>query len=966
MEVPRMSQYLGVLMLLLTSSTAYPQVERGCYIETEDGNLILGSDDFRWQLDLSNGVHAIFVENRLTGKRIDLGGGPECGLRFSAAQQRIELLGWKQAAGGNKASAPNEEHGFRIGFHQPEFDDSQWQNTDSPWVLSSGPGGTPRSPNPDGYNWYRVAFELPEATGESVSFGLGGCGIYDFGEQRFFVNGVLIGERRVEQAWTEPGLVTLNPDDSLYRTLRFGERNVLAVQAWSQFDCRPARLRHIDPNRHYETTRILLLGDQFVSIGTAFQDVVVTGARNVEVLVGTREAHHIQIALDTAPSLGELYLHYEWRADEPALRKWLAFKNTSDAEQLLLDVNLGDYRIDVPVTEGFRGLPIYLGDAVFASIAHPSGVTQGSEERARLRLFPGCYLQPGEVYTSKQAVWGMARVNEARKAFWDYIVSRSMRRKSVGIKTSLHYDALGAAWGRPHAWGRLDPPSEEVCLSIMDTMEELQSQFGLRFDYFWMDAGWWEYEKRFGLKVWNETTFPNGPRRIIERANELGVHFGLWLTGGCTVPPEVQDHWRSVLSHHLVDYGIEGVKHDGMQPRCFSHEHAEQRLHLPGKYSVEPIQDANIRIYAHARELCPHIWLFLYWGHDSPWWLLHGNTTFDTGLNMEMQTPSAYPTLYDRDTFMLMLDQAQQYRHDTPVVGRDSLGVWMTTGWAPLGYERWIENLVLDICRGTGVLHLWADLRRFSDEDVAVLSHIAKVFKAHPESFLNSQPIIGDPWKGEPYGYACSDGQHIFVVVNNPTWQDQQVSVRLDESLAVESDGEWNLYRHYPRPARLVTPHRSKWRFDESISWYLRPFEVLLLQLAPVREAPVLNEPLQEAQLRETPPLPPAQQLNLSFERAETSVIHVRGDIEPCPKNAVLALVFHASHRVVVLPGSTIGDREVGPSDYSLIPGIRSAPWRVVRIPVEASSASRRIELFLEASHPQHVKQSAFLIPEAP
>ena len=960
-----MSQCLGVLMLLLSSSTALPQSERGCYIEKGEDNLILGSDAFRWQLDLSKGAHAVFMENHLTGGRIDLGDGPECGLRFSAAQQRIELLGWKQAAGGD-ANVPDEENGIRLGFHRPEFDDSQWQDTDSPWVLSSGPGGTPRSPNPDGYNWYRVAFELPETTGQPVAFGLGGCGIYDFGEQRFFVNGVLIGERRVQQEWTDPSLVTLNPDDAHYRALRFGERNVLAVQAWSQFDCRPARLRRIDPDRHYESTRILLLSDQFVSIGAAFQDAAVTGTKNVEVLVGTQEAHHIQIDLDTEPSIGELHLNYEWKADGPALRKWLTFKNTSDAEQLLLDVDLGDYRIDVPVTEGFRGLPIYLDDAVFASIAHPSGVTQGGGGRARLRLFPGRYLQPGETYTSKQAVWGMASAGEARKAFWDYITSRSMRQKVVGTKTSLHYDALGAAWGRPHAWGRLDPPSEAVCLSIMDKMEEAQSEFGLQFDYFWMDAGWWEFEKRFGLKVWNETTFPNGPRRIIERANEIGMRFGLWLTGGCTVPAEVQDHWRSVLSHHLVDHGIEGIKHDGMQPRCFNREHAEKRLHLPGKYSVEPIQDANIQIYAHARELRPHIWLFLYWGHDSPWWLLHGNTTFDTGLNMEMQTPSAYPTLYDRDTFMLMLDQAQQYRHDTPAFGRDSLGVWMTTGWAPLGFERWLENLVLDICRGTGVLHLWTDLRRFSDEDIAALTHIAKVFKAHPESFLNSKPIIGDPWKGEPYGYACSDGRNVFVAVNNPTWRDQRVDLRLDESIGVERHEAWNLYRHYPRPVRLVTPHRSKWRFDESVSWYLRPFEVILLQLAPVGETSDLVEAFQEAQLCETPPASPTQQLDLSFEKAETSVIHVRGAIEPCSEKALLALVFHASHRVAVLPGSTIGVREIGRGDYSLVPGVRSAPWRVVKIPVEASPARRSIELFLEASHPPDVKKSAYLIPEGP
>ena len=71
---------------------------------------------------------------------------------------------------------------------------------------------------------------------------------------------------------------------------------------------------------------MLALGEQFVAVGTPFQDVRVTraslsngNAQSVDWMSAGNDTQALR--LETDPSVGMLTLHYEWTADEPALGK---------------------------------------------------------------------------------------------------------------------------------------------------------------------------------------------------------------------------------------------------------------------------------------------------------------------------------------------------------------------------------------------------------------------------------------------------------------------------------------------------------------------------------------------------------------------------------------------------------------------------------------------------------------------
>ena len=82
------------LLCVLFGGVSNPSAagSKGCFVERDGSLLSLGNAAFGWQLDLSSGVQANFVQNRRTGQKFDLGKGAECSLRFSATLDRIELV----------------------------------------------------------------------------------------------------------------------------------------------------------------------------------------------------------------------------------------------------------------------------------------------------------------------------------------------------------------------------------------------------------------------------------------------------------------------------------------------------------------------------------------------------------------------------------------------------------------------------------------------------------------------------------------------------------------------------------------------------------------------------------------------------------------------------------------------------------------------------------------------------------
>jgi hypothetical protein len=549
--------------------------------------------------------------------------------------------------------------------------------------------------------------------------------------------------------------------------------------------------------------------------------------------------------------------------DGPTRRKWAKVTNQTARELLLLDVELDDLATDGTATEGGPGQPVFLEAEAFAAIEHPAGVNMAAKNRIQLSHFPGRKLSPGATFVSRVALVSAAQPGQAREHFVSYIQARSLRPK--------HDLSIYTPFGINNQWGACPTGDDEQVLNLLDRVEQWQKK-GVRFDYFTLDTGW--VDPNSDLKRFRPTCFPNGPGEIIRRVNALGMKFGLWFgtswaaescwdyppaqTGqpAISMPyrlgypdkahegrlycfacePYFQTLKKAVL-YHVRENHVRLLKFDGGSYTCDNPQHG----HLPGKYSVEPMFDNLVDLANTARAAAPDVFVMWYWGLRSPFWALYGDLIFESGLQMEGSGTSPFPALYYRDSVTLAQDQNAQFARNIPPVVKDSLGVWLADNrWGNfMGKERWREALVMDLGRGNlFVPNLWGNLYYLSDDDVAFLARLSALARENESLFLHRRNILGDPFRDEPYGYAYGRGARAFLFFNNAHFEARRVEVSLDGSIGLEVKPGTGLQvvSHFPDRARLLRPDRAAFKAGDTLGLWLRPFEVLMLEVTPPRE----------------------------------------------------------------------------------------------------------------------------------
>ncbi|MFH1922055.1 MAG: hypothetical protein ABIP48_19490 [Planctomycetota bacterium] len=285
--------------------------------------------------------------------------------------------------------------------------------------------------------------------------------------------------------------------------------------------------------------------------------------------------------------------------------------NHDDHEVRLLNVRLGSYQTGGQVSEGGQGFPVYLDGQFFFSLAHPSGWAMGQEGQGRLRHFPGATLAPGERFSCMETVLGVAEAGQARRRFLAHVRGRSRR--------------VVRGHDRPYA--------------IIDNF------------------GSWSLEGEQGTGGMfarnTERALVHSLQRLSESRKLVGGVFDLYSV----------DFWHDVRGDMT-----------GFAPQDFPNGFAPNHDHLPGVYSTEAIHNAVIETLRDLDEENPEVFLMLYWGHHSPWWIVHCDTIFEPSLFIEAAHPGPSPTPYARDSVTQCLDQAHWYCEDVPRLGKESLG----------------------------------------------------------------------------------------------------------------------------------------------------------------------------------------------------------------------------------------------------------------------------------------------------
>jgi hypothetical protein len=817
----------------------------GCQVRAERDLVRIGNERVERVLSIADGVlRTVEFASPASGRRWRVRTRAEARFALDAAAWRHDLVEWRYRHGTREPVAADQDEGVRDGYFRPELDDRDWGAVEC--FTAVGEGFWERAePVQPGYGWFRASVPLPaDADGQPITLGLGGHDHEDWRFYRVWLNGREVGRRELDGRWREPSPFVVRPGEPAYAGLRFGDGNLLAVQC-GRLDKRLPGMLAAEMEHYLFRSRLV---DQFVAVGAPSVEVADFRLREWA-SGGDRDWRWATFWTESQDEAAEATFHYQVRSGDAVVRKRVELRSRADAPRRLLDVDVEDFELDGAATDGGFGQPVFVDDAAFCALEHPAGVNQGVGGAVRLRHFPGVTLTPGQGFTTREALFGAAGNDQgAAAAFRDYL-RRHGRRRPEWVRI---YDPLGLVdYCNPK-----DPLfhiTEQVALDTVGMLEELAAH-GVDFDHYIIDVGWQDHAS--DLTWFKRDTFPDGPGRLVERLERLGVRFGLWFATthapwSCGDYPPVQpclqpngasgprrrrelcvaaEPYRSVLRqallHHVQQNRVRAVKLDTTRFYCNSAEHG----HMPGKYSLEAQADALIETARVITRACPELFLIWYWGTSSPFWLLHGDTVFDKGLRMEAAAVASAPNPGFRSSTSLNLDQAARHAEAIPLTSQDSLGIWIgDVIWANrMGKEDWRDAWLLDLARGNLVSQLWGNLTMLDREDIDFLAEWHAFMRAHWRLYLNPRLILGDPWQAEPYGYAASDGRRAVVTLNNPGFRAAHVPLRLDGGLGLSpSDGPLRVRQRHPRRGAMA----DAFGYGATFELPLRPFEVAVLEV---------------------------------------------------------------------------------------------------------------------------------------
>jgi hypothetical protein len=927
----------------------------------------IGPAALTMKIDASDGLRAVSLANQLAHRTLNLGRGSEVEAVLDPSRRSIGITGWRFAVTQTADGSADDERGFISGAGGEPFDDSGWST-----VM------TPNCPDvrPTGYAWARRKIWLePDDRGQPISFAFGGFGLFDFHRIRVFLNGQLLGERAESGGPLEPLRLTIRPNSPLYKALRFGGQNLLALQL-SKYESRLANLDGVDPEERRELSRFYWppTFEQRVTIGEPPRTV------NFKVIGVKRESSgktkQFVVSLRDDESRISAKVTYSWEPGGAVLRKFVKLSNESAHPVRLLDVQLGRYATSASTTQGEQGHPVYADGCFFFGVAHPAGWSIAEAGEIRLHQHPGIVIEPGKSFDCFEAVYGAARNGQAAEALSDYIRSRMRRVIRQHDHPYAFYEPFGSDAEKDKYAGREDRLRPSTA-----ALNDFARQTGCHFDA--CSIEFWE-DLRGDRSAPDPQRFPNGFGKLRESLAESRTPIGLWvdITGPdqsigsnpaiaptlnfdpaygterrtmCLATEPMPAINRNAFVQHVRD-GARLLKFDGYWAVCRNPEHR----HLPGVYATEAIDDSFIKLLRQIDKVSSDCFFELYGGYHSPWWLLYADTIYESGIAMEAATPGPRPTLWARDGVTRVLDQATDFsREDTPALGKDSLGTWLSDWkWnSEIGSERWEAGFIMDLMRGSLLAQPWCDLSKLSTEERNQMAGFIGLLRAAPRCFDRTRLIVGSPWKNEPYGWCGSDGRRALIALNNGTWQDQIIPLELNEKWGLPRGEKWELYRRWPDPARLVGG-------QSKIA--LRPFEIVLLEAV---SSPGLLPDRADNRLPDQPML-----VDFAESSRELPIRAAGGELLidiPASGHAYLAITADAR-----LNGQPLMRTDAGshwqfdaPGDLRFIPVLARqiyyrCSWQAWRAEIQ-STANRAIHVKITGDAPSGAELSykAYLIP---
>ncbi len=361
-------------------------------------------------------------------------------------------------------------------------------------------------------------------------------------------------------------------------------------------------------------------------------------------------------------------------------------------------------------------------------------------------------------------------------------------------------------------WSAYDELSDNIPLTEQLAMKELDKilrlrRFGVRFDYYMMDAFWFDPDGAY--RTWRKPNWPNGPDAWIRKCRENGIMPGLWFSTNTLVKINPAPEWRDSLNEkkgsmsfseggflpgfmdtmqYWYDCGIRMFKFDFVDFGAATPETAKSK-------SPEEISARNADAFREAlkkfRLRNPEVVLVAFNGFGGDVESTAGPFPFHN--LVDLRWLEVFDSLYSGDprpsdvpemNFWRSMDiysdhMVRRYQQSfLPLERIDSTG-FMLGNTGTIYYRKtnaWKGALLLMMARGGWVNTVHGNLEFLSDDDARWFAKVQSLYLSL-ESKGRTKTFGGIPGEAQPYGFGSLDSDGSVYAVVNPAESVEEIQL---------------------------------------------------------------------------------------------------------------------------------------------------------------------------------------------
>ncbi len=475
--------------------------------------------------------------------------------------------------------------------------------------------------------------------------------------------------------------------------------------------------------------------------------------------------------------------------DRSYQRKWLTVDYKGDGDVIVQQIDvertggLGWWNVANPTHLG-AGQPMFVAD-LYMGLEYVGGDTDINS----IRHYPGKSAKGG--LTSKSVIWGVAKSHDdLQRAFFDdylYTLPNVHRAEPFVI-----WNMIGVG-----------TPEEQKYLKAVEPIAQHAKDVGVTIDSFAIDDPWTDTSS-----IWqpDPQKFPAGLDPFSNKVQSLGSHLGLWLS---VMGLGLDTHWGDVLGMevaHVADrnlggqYCMAGPKYKAAITKTLTDYVRNQKVnyfkldynsfgcdvpthgHPVGKDAGREAQiDAFLDILDSVKQADPNCKIALTTGMWlSPWWIQHADYIWLGGSDVETAklrnlTPQDSNTS-GRD--IMMYDDFRRNEYVFPYRNLMTHGFWENAG---ASFEKFQDDVIMTIGRGISKWEVLNSPSVMDDKRWAFFGRVIHWGKANWDTLSNTEMILGDPAKGEVYGYTHIGPKSAIIVLRNPDIESKTIDLSLSD-----------------------------------------------------------------------------------------------------------------------------------------------------------------------------------------